>query len=90
MGVEEHLRVPGAVDRVRAEKPAEEEYFRQQENPHPKLCRLLLLFGIGEVVLKPFGGVILTMFLNICQFISLIICHFSDPWRADFQSALPA
>ena len=48
--VVEYLRVPGAVDGVGAEQPAEEEDLGQQEDPHSELGRVFLLGRVAEVV----------------------------------------
>jgi len=50
LGVEEDLRVDGAIDRVSAEQPAEQEHLGQQEDPHPKLAGVELLLGRVEMM----------------------------------------
>ena len=53
------LRVPDAVQHVGEEQPAEEEHFRDEEQPHPECGGLVLLVQRVEVVLKirVMGGV---------------------------------
>jgi hypothetical protein len=42
--------VPGPVDGVEDEQPAEKQDFRDQEQPHPQLARIELLLRRFEVV----------------------------------------
>ena len=55
VAIDKDRRIVRTEDGVGAEKPAEEEDFGEQKDPHPQLGRFHLLFGVGEVVLEPDG-----------------------------------
>jgi hypothetical protein len=56
-----HLGVPSPVDRIGHKQPAEEQDFRDQEQPHPQLARIELLPRRFEVVSEERGMLVIAV-----------------------------